>query len=185
MGLEMRSQKGFSVVEALIATGILLIIAVGMIPLFTRSIANNAMGNDYTQASAHGKTDLERWEKMPFSSNDLAITSGKVRQQVKFVEKGIQQGTPVSDRDWRWTPVNNDRVLWTRTTQVRQFNISAFDDGLLTDAEALPAGTDDAFVQIKEVTTLLDSGKLSTATQPRTRAFSAIRQTSFQVMKPF
>lgn len=174
-------------VEALIATGILLIIAVGMIPLFTRSIANNAMGNDYTQASAHGKTDLERWEKMPFSSNDLAIISGTTRQQVKYVRRGMnQQGTPVSDSDWTWTaPANGATVMWTRTTQVRQFNVSAFDDGLLTASEALPAGTDPTFVQVKEVTTLLDSGKLSTPTQQRTPVFSAIRQTSFQVMKPF
>jgi hypothetical protein len=173
-------------VEALIATGILLIIAIGMIPLFTRSIANNAMGNDYTQASAHGKTDLERWEKMPFSSNDLTITAGSTQQQVKYIQRGIQQGTPVKDSDWTWTaPANGATVIWTRTTRVRQFNISAFDDGLLTASEALPAGTDPTFVQVKEVTTLLDSGKMSTPTQQRTPAFSAIRQTSFQVMKPF
>ena len=38
-------------IEALIAAAILLIIALGLMPLFTRSINDNVSGNDATQAT--------------------------------------------------------------------------------------------------------------------------------------
>ena len=50
---------GFSIIEALIAAAILLIIALGLLPLFSRSINDNVSGNDATQATNGSRTQIE------------------------------------------------------------------------------------------------------------------------------
>ena len=178
-----RSEAGFSLVETLIAAAILLIIALGMIPLFKRSIDNNALGNDYTQATSHAKTDLEDLLEIPFQSADMVLPAGAgSRTTVRYLQKGLQSGTPTRWQDWVAAPVPGPPVVWTRTTRVRQFSVTAYDDGILNDSEALPGGTDEAFVQIQEISAVLDSGKL----QPGRRGGpSAVGRVTFQLMKPF
>jgi prepilin-type N-terminal cleavage/methylation domain-containing protein len=174
---------GFSLIEALIAAAILLIIAMGMIPLFKRSIDNNALGNDYTQGTSYAKSDLEDLIEIPMQSTDLVLPNAATdRSTVNYVQKGSQTGTPVRWQDWVDTAVTGQPVIWTRTTRLRQFGVSAYDDGILDDAEALPGGTEEAFVQIKEVSASLDSGK---ATPGRRGGPSALSRLTFQMMKPF
>jgi Tfp pilus assembly major pilin PilA len=175
-----RSEAGFSMVEALIAAAILLIIAIGMIPLFTRSMVNNALGSDYTQATTFGKTSLEKLCKGTLSSGDLVLTAGTSLLRSDFVEKSATKGTPVSELDWKYTVTNSNALVWTRTMRVRQFNFHAVEDGVLTDAEALPAGTDSSQWQVKEISLLLDSGKRKAGVQS---PLASIRQTVFQIMK--
>jgi len=173
-----RGEAGFSMIEALIAAAVLLILAVGMIPLFARAMINNALGNDYTQATAHGLTGLEKPEKLPMTNIDLGGT------RVQYVEKGLQTGSPVADLDWKYIPTDPDKVVWTRTTQQRYYSVTALDDGQLTSDELLPAGSSISVWNIMEVTTLLDSGK----TNPGARnsgGLAAIRQTNFQYLKSF
>lgn len=176
-------EAGFSLVETLIAAAILLVIALGMIPLFKRSIDNNALGSDYTQATSYAKTDLEDLLEIPFQSADMVLPNGaSSRTTVRYLQKGIQSGTPTRRQDWVTTPVASRPVVWTRTTRVRQFGVAAYDDGILDDAEALPGGTDESFVQIQEISAMLDSGK---AVPGRRGGPSAIGRIGFQLMKPF
>ena len=171
-------EAGFSMIEALIATAVLLIIAIGMIPLFARSMINNALGNDYTQASAHGLTGLEKDWKMPPESVDLGVA-----QRAQYVQKGLAGGSPVTDLDWSYTaPASADSIVWMRTTQVRLFPISALEDGEFAAAEAVPIGSSTATWQVMETTTLMDSGKV---TSGKKGPFAAIRQTSFQFLKTY
>lgn len=185
-----RSEAGFSMVEALIAAAILLSIALWIIPLFTRSMINNALGSDYTQATTYGKTSLEKVEKGTLNHVDLTLTAGTSLQRLEYVEKSATKGTPVADLDWKYSITNPDALVWTRTTRVRQFNFHAVDDGVLTDAEALPAGTDASQWQVKEISLLLDSGKRRASGTPiagrapnSSVTSTAIRQTVFQIMK--
>jgi len=177
-----RSEAGFSMIEALIAAAILLIIALGMIPLFARSMVNNALGSDYTQASTYGKSNLEKAEKMPFETKGLTLVTGTSLQTVEYVEKSATKGTAVVDQDWTSTVTNNNALVWTRTTRVRQFKVTAIDDGVLSDSEAAPAGADPIDWQVKEVSSVLDSGKRKAGVQS---PLASIGQTTFQVMKPY
>lgn len=176
----MNRQAGYSLIEALVAAALLLVIALGLIPLFARSIDNNSVGSDYSQATMHAKTDLEGLQKMPFHNAGLELDAGVTTlQDVRYVERGIQRGTPVTAFDWELDPAAAEPVLWTRTTGLRQFSISAFDDGVLDDDEALPGGTPDHFVQVKELTVSMDSGKVDPG------RMAAIGRVTFQLMKPF
>jgi Tfp pilus assembly protein PilV len=175
-----RSEAGFSMVEALIAAAILLIIAIGMIPLFTHSMVNNALGSDYTQATTFGKTSLERIYKGTLANGDLVLTAGTSLQRIDYIEKSATKGTPVSDLDWKYTVTNPSALVWTRTMRVRQFSFHAVDDGVLTDAEVLPAGSDTSQWQVKEISLVLDSGKRKAGVQS---PLASIRQTVFQIIK--
>jgi Tfp pilus assembly protein PilV len=177
-----KSEAGFSMVEALIAAAILLIIAIGMIPLFARSMVNNTLGSDYTQASTYSKSNLEVAQKMPFETIGLTLTTGTSLQTVNYVGKTATNGSPVSSQDWTAT-LPSTPLVWTRTTRVRQFSVAAIDDGVLSDSEALPAGTDPKDWQIKEISSVLDSGKRKPAGTKSPLA--AIGQTTFQYMKAY
>jgi Tfp pilus assembly protein PilV len=175
------AEAGFSMIEALIAAAILLILAIGMIPLFARSMINNALGNDYTQATAHGLTNLEKVWKEPINNVELNLTTGSSLQRSQYVRKALQSGSPVTDQDWSYTATSAVPVVWTRTTKVQIFPIGALADGQLTDSEALPAGTPQGSWALMRVTSLVDSGKLSASGV--SSGLAAIRQTSFQFVK--
>ena len=157
-------EAGFSMIEALIAAAILLIIALGLIPLFTRSILDNNSGNDATQATNHGKTRLEDLIQLPFNHQRLEVPAGaQVGQAVETWTTGAlnQAGDP-NERWWDGTapPAGSGETLWTRTTRVRQFGVNDLDDGVLDNPQ--PGGTQPIFVQLKEVEVQLQNGKRGT-----------------------
>jgi Tfp pilus assembly protein PilV len=156
-----RSEAGFSLIEALIAAAILLIIALGLIPLFTRSIIDNNSGNDATQATNHGKTQLEDLIQLPFNHQRLEVPGGaEVGQSAETWTTGAlnQTGDP-NERWWQGTaaPAGSGEVLWTRRTNVRQYSISDLDDGVLNTPQ--PGGTQPVFIQLKELEIQLENGK--------------------------
>lgn len=157
-------EAGFSMIEALIAAAILLIIALGLIPLFSRSIIDNNSGNDATQVTNHGKTQLESLIQLPFNHERLEVPGGaNVSQAAETWTTGAlnQAGDP-NERWWQGTapPAGSGEALWTRTTRVRQFSISDLDDGVLDNPQ--PGGTQPVFVQLKELEVQLENGKRGT-----------------------
>jgi type II secretory pathway pseudopilin PulG len=141
---------GFSVVEVLIAAAIFLIIAVGILPLFTRAMNSNLIGNDYMNAANHGRSGLENFMQVDFESPNLTLDPGATSKD--FVDYWTA-GDPnkAGDEKWVTTVPAGQLALWTRTGTVRQYGISALADGNLETSEALPGGTDATFVHLKEV----------------------------------
>lgn len=140
----LRGQEGLSLVEVLIAAAILLIVAVGILPLFTRSMLNNVSGYDSTQATSHGKSELETL--FSNSVDSIEMTNPAPTQLVRAIAGGGDemvlndqfwyQGTRRADQyldavlgDERWvtdpateiTDSNPGLILWERTTLHRQF----------------------------------------------------------------
>ena len=152
------AESGFSMIEALIAAAILLIIALGLIPLFARSIVDNNSGNDATQATNHGKTQLEELIQVPFNNQKLDVPGGSTESQaVETWTQGDAAKTGDANEGWWATPSGKGRSLWTRTTRVRQYNISDLDDGTLDNPQE--GGTQPTFVHLKEVEVQLDNAK--------------------------
>ncbi|HEX6898783.1 MAG TPA: prepilin-type N-terminal cleavage/methylation domain-containing protein [Thermoanaerobaculia bacterium] len=173
-------EAGFSMIEALIAAAILLIIALGLIPLFTRSILDNNSGNDATQATNHGKTRLEDLIQIPFNHQRLDVPAGsQVGQSVETWTSGaLNRAGDANERWWDGAtpPVGSGEVLWTRTTRVRQFSVNDLDDGVLDNPQ--PGGTQPIFVQLKELEVQLENGKRGTL-------LGGSQALTVRVVKPF
>ncbi len=183
------ARAGFSLIETMIAAAILLIIALGLLPLFSQAIVNNSLGSDYTQASTHSKVELEMLQKMPFENMDLALDNGQLlATRDSYLEQGIV-GHAVGPR--RWAVEEPDRLLWTRTTQVRQYNVRALsdDDWRLEEDERKPGGNpvlapgelldeNANSIQIKSIEVQLDSPKRDTP-------LGGINRMTFVLLKPF
>lgn len=149
-GLRERKAAGFSLIEVLIAAGILLIVALGILPLFTQAITNNQAGNDYTQATNYAKSELERLYELPFDNPELAPAS-----RIQKLSKETQVWHDPAD----FPP--GESSLWTRTVTIRQYNLNGLADG---DGDGhfdnpLPAGAPAAFVHVKEIDVLVESSR--------------------------
>jgi type II secretory pathway pseudopilin PulG len=176
-----RGESGFTVVEGLIAAAILLLIAIGLLPLFARSILNNARGNDYLQASTHAASGLENLQRLPFNNFDIRLNTGAADlARSTYTKRSFGSGVPVSDQDWKTGAPPVGTTLWVRNIEVKQFGIHALDDGVITDDEALPGGTDPIFIQLKQIEVELDSGKTSTG-----GPIEGINPVRFRLLKTF
>ena len=58
--------RGFTLVEVLIAAAILLVVALGILPLFMRSIVSNMEGSDHTQVANAARARAEEFFQLPF-----------------------------------------------------------------------------------------------------------------------
>jgi type II secretory pathway pseudopilin PulG len=173
----MRREAGFSMIETLIAAGILLIIALGLIPLFARAISDNATGADSTQASNHGKTQLEDFIQLPFNHQNLTIAGGATSLQT--AESWALGSSGIGDANegwWPGVPTGRGTILWTRRTQVQQFSVEDALDGRL-DAP-LAGNAQPIFVHLKQVDVVLDSAKQG-------GLLGSGPDVTFRVLKPF
>lgn len=150
-----RGEQGFSLIEVLIASGILLVVALGVLPIFAQAIVNNRGGADYTTATNIAKSELERLYSLPFSSPDLRVVGDEtVRSQYfstaqkKWIDGEIQTE-------------DDDSALWTRTTTIRQYGLGGVVD-IDKDGELdppLPGGTAETFVHVKEIEIQVVNGR--------------------------
>lgn len=132
------SSAGFSVIEVLIASGIFLIIAMGVVPLFTEAIVRNRAGSESTSVSHFGISRAEEVLEMNFNDGRLSVAT-------------TQDYFSHSSRLWvAGTPPTADPADWLRSTTISQFNVTdLLDDGILNTP--LPAGSDPVFVHVKQV----------------------------------
>ena len=137
MGNGNRSNAGFSVIEVLIAAGIFLIIAVGLLPLFVESIRHNLSGREATDVSNMGKSRLEEYFQFPFDSARLDVPDGQT-------ELVVSDSYNFVAHTWTTTPPSGDYAIWRRSTRVRLFGINDLD-------EPLDGDTDPSYVHLKEI----------------------------------
>jgi type II secretory pathway pseudopilin PulG len=150
---------GYSLVEVLIAAALLLFIAIGVIPLFTRSIINNVAGADSTSLTSFSRSTTEALYQSPFSSPGVSPPIGETELLARdYYSPKTKYWTVLAPGD---DPPADDPALWLRTVRVHQYNISSIaplaDDFELTADERLDGGEDLAFVHLKEIEVELDS----------------------------
>lgn len=167
-----RTREGFTLIEVLLAMAILSLIVLGLLPLFTRAMMDNAAGQEAGQQANLGRSELEEMLQLPFNHLRLELQAGTETTVERFYASGTgAQG------DEAWTSVAapaGETVYWRRQTTVRQYGIRGVEDtdgdgvvdrvegledadrdGLLD--EPLPAGTLPASVHLKEVDVTLES----------------------------
>ena len=151
------STAGFSTIEALLAGVLLLIMALGVLPLFTQSLSNNRQGRTASDAANQARSELERMGQLGFDHADLTVPNGddELTRTDYFSE---------TKREWineaDWNPATDGFRLFTREVTVRQYNFDALDDELLESSEAQAGGTDPGLVHFKEILVEIDANAL-------------------------
>lgn len=160
-----RGEAGFSIVEALIAAAILLVIALGLLPLFSRAINDNVSGNDATQATNSSRTELEELLQMPFGNQRMVVASGQTKTETKdYYTRAKEDSTgayEIGDATEGWTTdataSGRGPVLWHRTTTVQQYGITDLNDGKLDTP--LDGSMQANFVHLKQIQVVIENPK--------------------------
>ena len=139
--------QGMSLVEVLIAAAIMAIIALGLLPLFARSVRQNREGANYTEATNVARSTLEGYIALDFNAPALTLVGSATQlQTVQVYDIGLQRwvavGTPPSDA--------TKPHRYERTVIVEQFGSGdLLDDG---DLDTPLKGSDpDSLVQLKRI----------------------------------
>jgi hypothetical protein len=147
MGVEMiatRRERGVSLVEAVIAAGLLLVIASGILPLFAQALSNNLAGSDSTSVSNTARSQVEELMELPFGAPRMTLTTGTELVTTSYYSLAYKKWI---DGEESLT----DPAVWTRTSTIRQYSINALDDQKLESEEALDAAADPGQVHFKEL----------------------------------
>ena len=139
------SSHGFSLVEVLLAATILLIVTLGILPMFTHAIGNNVQGQQSTEGVNEARSELERLMQLDFNNAELTVPPGDtVLERVEYWNQ--------TDHEWQdsgtYTPGEKELV---RTVEVRQYSRDALADNLIEESEALNGSASSADVHFKEI----------------------------------
>ena len=161
----LRRAAGFSLVEAILASLILLVVALGVLPLFTRAMASNFSGAESTSLSNLATERAEELYQLPFDHPLLIIPVGSTERVIDEIWT-VPRRTPstpapvFTDGQWRAGSPDeataDEMVVWSRRTRVRQFNIN---DLLTDDPTPLDGGTPPGSVHVKEIDVEVASGR--------------------------
>lgn len=143
-------QRGFSLIEVMVAAAILLVIALGLIPLYTRSIRSNVEGFDYTQVANSARSRADEFFQLPFNSIRLTVPGGQPELQVQdFYSHAEHRWMEQAE----WDAAQDDDVaLFTRTTTVRQFGVGDIQT-------PIPGGQTPEAVHLKEITVAVEGSR--------------------------
>lgn len=133
---------GFSLIEALVAALLLVIVVLGLIALFSAAMRDTQAGRELSVASQHGRSQVEELLQLPLDRPVLVVPAGAdERTATEHVALG----------DDRWTSgAASGPAPWERTTVVRQYNVrDLYETGRLTTR--LPGGTAPGSVHLREV----------------------------------
>jgi len=134
-----RTAQGFSLIEVLIASAIFLVLALGILPLFTQAMRSNLSGRNSTDASNFGKTHMEELLDVPFDT--LAVPGG---QTVGVTDEYYDSATKT------WKAGTSIAASWFRTTKIRQFGLADLLDNGIADTP-LPGGSPVEQIHFKEI----------------------------------
>lgn len=153
-----RGSAGTSLVEALVASAILLIVAVGLMPLFGRATWNRISGADSSQATQLGQEQIENFFTVEYDDDSISLTgAGAVLRTLTDPPPNVDAGeervisTMVYDtkNDITAADPNYDvlgiggwidktayntakgPVLWQRDSSIRTYHYSDISDGVI------------------------------------------------------
>lgn len=137
-----RGEAGFSLTEVVIASVMLMTMAISVLPVFTKATASNETGREYTEISNLARSRAEELMQLPFNASQLTITSGTQlvaeEQYSSLNRRWISGGTTLSA---------GDRALYLRRTTIRQYGITNVE----TLDQPLAAGTPAEGIHVKEI----------------------------------
>jgi type II secretory pathway pseudopilin PulG len=170
-----RGERGMSLVEALIAMALLLLVAIGILPLFTRAMVNNAAGAESTLAANHARHRLEELGQLPITNIALEVSTGN---QLLTQDQYFSGQNARGDEEWDAAGAGTGFETWLRTTRVRQFR-------LLDPPGAIDADLDGVVDGIGGLEDADEDGEFDNPLGPTTDLSSIhIREISVELVSP-
>jgi len=163
-----RHEAGFSVVEGLIASVILLIVVLGVLPLVSQSMVNNAQGNASTQEANSTVEKIEELLSLPFDNAELEVAGGAT-SAVSNAYKLIDDST------WR-DGVYGGAITpqYRRTTTVEYFSVTDLqNDGDYTLDTPLDGSTLPGSIAFKRIQVQIQSQRVFTNSAYRVTTIQA------------
>lgn len=142
------ARRGFSLIEALVASLLLVVIVLALVPLFARSMQNTLAGREYSVASQHSRSRTDEYYQLPLTGEELVVPVGDgelVRPDWWDADDKLwTDAAPAAPPPWR------------RTTTVRQYNVN---DLLVSGRLSTPlaGGTAAPQVHLREVIVEVES----------------------------
>jgi type II secretory pathway pseudopilin PulG len=171
-----RGSAGFSLIEVLVAAVLLLVILLGIIPLFVRASVNRQAGRESTDAGSFARSRAEALLQLPFDHADVSVPPGSTELvAVEYLRPGSETWTP----DASAAP----EAQWVRTTRIEQYAAGDLLDGDTDgDGDELddprPGGGDPRSIQLKLIEVAV--------TSPRDAGpFGAAKELTVRVLKAF
>jgi Tfp pilus assembly protein PilV len=153
-------------IELMIAAVLLMVIALGLIPLFAQAIRNNATGSDVSQAANSNSSRIEEALQLPFNSESFEIKSGQPSREVD--DSWARGNLVIGDKSEGWwpavdakgtSPTGKGLILWNRLMTTQQYSMNNLDpkknDFTLTADEKELGGTEPIFVHLKQIEVVL------------------------------
>jgi type II secretory pathway pseudopilin PulG len=159
-----KRQRGFSMIEALIAAALVGAVAIGVIPLWTRAMTDNMAGSDYTRVTNYAKSRQEELAHLDQAAATSQVPIGQMQQQT------VEYLDPASGHWGASQPSGG--TYWTRTTTISLYGVHDTDaNGFLNNP--LPGGSDPTAVHVVQTQVQIQS--MSAYGAIRTRRSTIIR----------
>ena len=134
--LPRRGERGFSLVEVLIASALLFMVMIGLVPLFLQSVLNNASGNQSSIVSNAARSAAEQLFAFDYNNQALVVTEGAQNQ------KEVTQYFDDTTQQWVNAPTVVSGQQMERTVTLRQFQLRDLEeDGILDEPFLTPLAT--------------------------------------------
>lgn len=135
-----RREAGFSLLEVLIAAALLGLIAVGVLPLFTQSMANNRAGSDATRVSTFAIDRTEDLAQVRFNAPEVSWETNDLLSEAPWEMKRVGES--------EWEALDPSvHLQFRRRNTVVQLQLTL--DGAL---EEVPGNAPRGSVHLKRVT---------------------------------
>jgi len=175
-------QSGLSLVELLIAMGLLSFIAIGIVPMLMSSLASNNRGWESTQAANFAKSYLDPMLQAPYESDVLKVP-GTATELTATESFSAGQLAVLGDADERWhagEPTDQGQLMWKRNTRVRYFRTDDLPNwpGGTANQTPLSGAVDQSEVEYKEIQVQLTTVRTG-------GALGAGQRVTFQVFKAY
>ena len=160
--------EGFSLLEVLISSLLLVLVSLGVLPLLFRSVANNQRGAESTSVGAFAASELDMYLQIPFDEGPLVVPD-----TVQVLESAQHLPLPSSDGqvyleapNTAWvdgTATSLEGIRWSKATRVRQYGLSDLEpaaaDGISALDNPLMGSTSPDFVHLKEIEVEIVGGR--------------------------
>lgn len=135
------TESGFSIIEGLIAALLLLVVTLGILPLFSRAMNNNVKGNDSTRQSNGAIDSFENAVSLPFNSGAMTVPAGQSSVVVTETLALKKVASPTGGVDQaistRWElPADlgsDDTPVMNRVRTLQQYSFDDFNDNQTFD----------------------------------------------------